>query len=484
MASKPGRRGKTKTPAGARLRSEFSELRAAALGGSSYVDTLLDPHGTTPQRVPDNIVATSAVFKSPLIVSLPYSGGWDTNPGRTVPIDEKDPIDGESVVAIFPGIEASIWTTRGGPGADLFGGPVSGVFEPALVTPRVNTFNTVEGDGWIHHALRHGVDGVIPRLNASDIPVYEFSIVSTGVDETTSINFLFQETNNKFVLSGVNGIVQVRYNDNTFENINFVILQPFQIIPIALTPPVLGFTVSLSVRIIDQAVTDNWLFSVAPSSEQPVFQAPAFGACIYSVLAVRDLSNLDQTTSERTTAVAGLCTYMGSDLRNGGVISAARLPMGTTPTLAPQGNLYAYLARLPLYAEDYALKAGIYAWWLPDDVQEYFFRPYRHAQSDDLATTSSLWFAMRRDNPEQEVRLDVVHHVEVLTRSVQYMSEVGPVNPSFVQLILLAKTLPAITENNLHKLLVDAWKKVKNLATNPTNWVKLLKTGVKFLEGI
>jgi predicted RNA-binding protein with TRAM domain len=451
-----------------------------------YVETMLDPHGRIPRRVPDNIMATSAVFKSPFIISLPFSGAWDAVASRTVPVPAEDPTDGESVVALFPGVSASIWHTLGGASTNVISEATPGAFEPALVTSRQVSSATTLADGWISHALRLGAVGVIPRLNVVGVPVYEMSILSTDVTPDSSVIMLFQERNNKFVIGGVNGIVRWYYDNGGSEDEPFALGQPFEVVVVPFTPTSDGAisVVGFSVQVIDATDNDNWFFSISGSGIVPSFSLLSRSACAYSVQNVRDLTNLDQTNSERTTALAGLITYMGSDLRNGGVISAARLPMGTTPTLAPEGDYYSYLARLPLYAEDFPLKNGAYSWWAPDDIQEYFFRPYLNAQSDDLMTTSSLWFAMKRDNPEQDLRLDVVHHLEVLTRSVQYASELGPVNPAFPQALLLAKTLPAVTENAAHlDFIRNAFSRIKKAAINPANWVKLLRDGVKFLEG-
>jgi hypothetical protein len=497
MSRKPQKQQKAANFApGRQLSSRFNEMRDAAIGGLSYLECMMNPHEMSPQRVPDDIVATSAVFKSPFITSLDYAGIWNASNSGSDPIDPMDPINGETIVGLFPGAVASIWRTRGEDVA-LFDekSPMPlPVIEPVLTSSKFVTSSTsgdlTGGVQYFSHGLRLGSVGVIPRLNSQGQPVYEMEMRGNGIPPSNAgtVVAIFQETTNRVVPEGLAATMTFLYTDGSSSQSTVAIIASQSQIQFAFDPEDGELVRAFILSINDNRPLVNWQFSLTGSHDAaagvPTVRTVARSCTTYIVSDTRDMTNLDQTNNERTTALAGLVTYMGSDLRNGGVISGARLPMGATPTEAPDGDIYGYLARLPVFAEDYPLKVGCYAWWLPDDQQEYFFTPYLHPRSDNIPTTSSLWFAMRRDNPEQEVRLDVVQHMEVLTRSVQFSSEVGPANPSFTQLLLIAKLIPAVCENAKH---LDWLRKVatavKKKALNPANWVKLLKSGAQFLQG-
>jgi hypothetical protein len=174
---------------------------------------------------------------------------------------------------------------------------------------------------------------------------------------------------------------------------------------------------------------------------------------------------------------------MGSHLQDGGTIAAARLGMGLTPNQALNGDTYGFLARLPLYNDDYALKVGAYAWWLPDSIQEYFYTPYRQPRSDNVFETSLLCFAMHRDDPSQGVRLRVQQCIEVITRSVLYSAMPAPVNPSYDILVGAIKLLPAVTVNDKHPgILSKALSSLKGFVSKPQNWIKLLTGGAGLIQ--
>jgi hypothetical protein len=204
----------------------------------------------------------------------------------------------------------------------------------------------------------------------------------------------------------------------------------------------------------------------------------ARSATAFAVRSPPEINSLQETLMERQSALSGLITYVGSDLQNGGQIAGARLGMGLSPLAAPGGDVFNYLASLPFYSDDFPLKNGVYAWWLPDSIQEHFYKPYRQPRVDLLETDSILHFAMTRDNPNQDVRLKSIHAVEVITRSRLYSSKPGPTNPSYELMISAAKHVPAVTINSWHTgILGRAWGAIKKWVSHPTNWVKLLKTG-------
>jgi hypothetical protein len=243
----------------------------------------------------------------------------------------------------------------------------------------------------------------------------------------------------------------------------------------------IGFIAFAIIIDTDSSDTSNWNFGISSPYDPvtlpvpPNINLPANSATNYIVRSYDRIASLDLTSVERTTALSGLVTYMGSNLKNGGLITASRLPMGESIVDAPAGDFFSFLAQLPTYVGDFPLRQGAYAWWCPDDPQEFFMRPHANARTDDMRTNSSLWFVAKRDERDQVLRLRAVMHLETLTRSVQYTTEVHYPNPLFPALLAMAKTLPAVTENNFHQWLSRAWHKFTGFVKNPATWAKVAK---------
>jgi uncharacterized protein YegP (UPF0339 family) len=237
------------------------------------------------------------------------------------------------------------------------------------------------------------------------------------------------------------------------------------------------------VEVEDLDSAASWVFTLtdAPYSLAAVGKS----ACSFTILNTPELDSLSETLAERTTALTGLCTFMGSTLEDGGQISAARLGMGLSPLRAPLGDVYSYVASLPFYNDDFPLRDGIYAWWCPDSIQEHFYVPYRVPRSDNLEENSVLQFAVLRDNPDQAVRLKVIQNVEVITRSRLYTARSSPVNPTYASMIGAIKAIPAVTVNAKHpSILSKALGFVKGWVSKPANFRKLLKGGTNIVKRI
>jgi hypothetical protein len=237
------------------------------------------------------------------------------------------------------------------------------------------------------------------------------------------------------------------------------------------------------VEVDDVDPSSHWIFAMkTPDTAGFGLRLPARSSTAFVLIDAPEMSDLAATDSERTTALTVLCTYMGSDLENGGQISAARLTMGFSPLRAVQGDVYSNLASLPFYNDNFPLKDGIYLWWLPDSLQEYFYTPYKKSRSDHLRENSILQVAMLRDNADQAVRLEIIQNLEVLTRSRLYSAKSGPINPSFNTMIGPMKVIPAVTLNSRHKgILARAFGAAKGWLSKPANFQKLVKTGSSIL---
>lgn len=456
---------------------ERSEMMLAAEAGLDFVNTMVNLEELTPARVPDNIPATSAVFKSRIIRSLPSCAPWVPAPGRSEPLYD-DTKNGESVVALFPGVNGSLWYTRGAEATwDFIGSGAALNMEPYLVT----TEPAAGGNVYANHALRSETFGLLPRLNADGIPIYELNM-GNKLLAADPRSFLVQFIDRTPSPNAGGVTVQVVMTDDLggTQIAAFPDVLTGQTFPIVLLRKVVSFYVEF----LNARPSANWTFGfgTTPALDIDIWQSQ-YSAGAYIVEDAPGLGDLDLTDAERTTALTLLASYLGSDLQNGGAIAYARLPLGLTPIEAINGDIYGFLAQLPLYCGDYALRDGAFVWWCPDTLQEFFFQPYLYPRCQYLDQTSSIWIAMKRDDPSQEVRINANIGVEVTTRSFLYSSEVGPVNPSFSQVIAIAKQITAGSHNPIHKSLFKRIiAKAKRVILNKKNWVRLLTSGAKFLE--
>jgi hypothetical protein len=495
-------------PAGQALASYArSDLHDAGLELFPFFESMINPEDLPPMRVPDSHAATSAVFKTPFVVDLPFSGNWDPSIGRTILPDEENPTDGYSEVILCPGstdcyfhtlgTEAVVWNR--GVGAHSFGQNMT----PILATHPVDT-DIVGGRTQLIQGLRSynatGVNNVaiLPKLNSIGHAIFECFIIPENILAGEQLEMLFGFWNNGVKCSSrtpahitfqwnsgalvtVEQHVATSGDNNTGHSAFYLIQTP--------VPVNDDFVVSFYVEVEDVDPASHWKFSLAePLNNSYGITIPARSACAFAVVDAPEMDVLSETLSERTSALTGLLTYMGSTLQDGGQVSAARLGMGLSPLRAPIGDVYRYLASLPYYNDDYALREGIYSWWLPDSIQEHFYVPYRAPRSDNLEFNAVLQFAVHRDNPNQGIRLKVVQNLEVITRSRLYTSVSGANNPAYSSVVGLIKTIPAVTINKKHiGILGRALGGIKSWLSKPANWRKLIRGGAglisRFLPG-
>ena len=450
-------------------------------GTMDYMRSLLLPELSEPQRVPDEVVATSALFKSPQVIeNLLYSGRWNASEARTDELQENSP--GESVVVAIPSVFGAIWHTLGEQ-AEI--APTVGqVLTPSLVENV--TMIPAGTTNYLAHALRNENVGIIPRLGSAGFPTYEVTLDSTGAATQIAVS-LYSPSRR-----GTSAIVSMTFRARFVGDNNFTTIARQVATRDGFGSEVFDFTavqVVEAFRITVNDTADDWRFSIGSNIEAavptPLIRLEARSSCAYRIRNVDQLIGLALTNSIRPAAMSGLTTWMGSTLENGGNIAVARLPAGQCISLAPSGDYYGFLSQLPVYAGDYPLKEGAYAWWCPDSEQEYFFQPYGKYRGDDLREVQTLVFAMRRDEVNQTVRFRLDANFEALSRSVQYVSEVGPTSPEFPRMLAVAKTLPAVSINEKHEgFFKRLFSKAKSWLSQPTNWQKMLRAGTKLLTGI
>jgi len=434
---------------------------------ASYVRTMILPEEFEPRRVPDEVVASSAIFKAPNIIEdLPSTGRWRPASASTAPAGAS----GESTVFVFPGIKGAIWHS-----------PVAAYAQTQVNAVSAMYAHTSKDDGgakWMSHALRIENTGFLPRTRANGVPHIQLTRTQ-AINQSMSVAL---RTNAGY---SANVILRIAWNTaGVFTSADFLFeiragTGRFDITP-GVLPPLMD---SLAIGILHApGLPDALEFSVFDSA---TWTSDQNNCTMYDIRDIDQLVDMPLTYMERPTALSALVTYMGSTLANGGNIAGARLPMSFDLGDVEIGDYYAAFASYPIYAADYPLKDGAYAWWCPDSEQEYFFRPHGTYISDDLETVSYLAFALKRAEVDQTVRLRVDLHVETQTRSSLFTSQVSDSSPSFPRALELAKLLPAVTYNDEHKsLLGKAWAKVKSWVSKPANWVNLLRTGATALSAL
>jgi hypothetical protein len=360
------------------------------------------------------------------------------------------------------------------------------------------TADIVGGETQLIHGLKtFNVPGsnevaCLPKLNTQGFSVFELNLIPIEVAEGGPLGILIAfyntatdvvvATDAHLTLSWDSGLIETRdlpvdsSGDNNTVHSGYYLFQT--VLPVAN-----DFVLSFHLSVDDVDPSSHWIFALkTPSASGFGTRLPARSSCAFVLIDAPEMGELAATDSERTTALTVLCTYMGSDLENGGQVSAARLAMAYSPLRSIAGDVYSTLASLPFYNDNFPLKDGIYLWWLPDSLQEFFYTPYKKSRSDHLRENSVLQVAMLRDNANQAVRLEIIQNLEVLTRSRLYAAKSGPINPSFNTMIGPMKVVPAVTINNKHKgILARAFGAAKSWLSKPGNFSQLIKQGASIL---
>jgi len=433
------------------------------------IAAMLNPQDSEAVRLPDDLVAASAVFTAPAVFDLPSAGIWDPNLGTSSAPAVNE--SGESVLALIPGTKGAIWHTAGAE-QEICDGISDFHLKPVLTSNGGQT-----GTRFLSNPIRDGSVAIVPRRDATGRAIYELQVLG-GVGQ--GIGLYIQEIGN--TNSKITGTLDLQYRA--------VVGGPWisNIVPFygstTLDLPLASVVEAIAIEVtVASSETNTLVFGITAAATlglPTTINSKANRCTNFHVRDFTRLANLDLTSMERPTALAGLLTYMGSNLLNGGLITAARLPMGESITLAPNGDFYSFIASLPTYNGDYALRDGCYCWWCPDDPQEFFMRPHSQARCDDMRVNSSLWYVAKRDSRDQVVRVRAHTHIEALTRSVQYSTEVHAPSPTWGMLLSMAKTLPAVTENPFHKFLANIWNKFKETLSNPAQIAKIV-TGARKL---
>jgi hypothetical protein len=467
---------------------KMSDAHSCGFHLMSFFDYMVLPETTMPQRVPDGHAGTTAVFKSPYVVSLPYSGVWNPTFVRTdPPLAGEIPASGYSEVILTPGSASCIYHTLG-VAAEIWAEDVlAGCLTPTLAAhPSVQ--DLVGGATQVVHGLRASGTAmdhvaVLPKRDNDGRAWFEINFIPADTGVPFEIIVSPQNTNPPSRAS-TNLTLRGKYADASVALVTEEVFHNFEMrFPIPISGSGDSTLTAISFEVSDLDPSSHWTVGIVSAASIVDLPTAAvslneFSACGFSVHDAPELDDLAETLVERQAALAGLITYVGSTLQDGGQIASARLGMGISPFAAARGDVFTHLASLPFYNNDFALRSGIYTWWLPDSIQEHFYRPYRKPRTTKLEADQVLHYAMRRDNPNQAVRLKSVHGIEVITRSRLYSSRPGPTNPSYEVMIGLLKNVPAVVGNPVHRSSLMGWlKRASHWIAKPANWAKLIHFG-------
>jgi hypothetical protein len=496
MSKTRARRPAGQNPAGGRLISQGkSELQLAGLTLSDYFMTMMDPEERPPERIPDPQAGMTAVFKTPLTIDIPYCGRWNAELARSDPVDEKEPKDCYSEVILSPGTHGAYFVTLGSEGTtDLWGAGAAehSIWAVPVMAVHPSPTDVVGGETQCSQGLRMRTTNGSPTANLALLPKkdgagrYSFEVEIAPLLPASNCSWHVNATDlSSHVDSATDVFVRVVWSDDTVD-VQSHHIHTRESISLLYTfvNPGSEVITSFSVSVADVDPSSHWVFNMSPHPASTTYlRAAARSACAFAVYDAPELGGLSETESERTTALTGLITYMGSSLADGGQIAAARLGMGTSPFSAVDGEVYSHLASYPFYNADFALREGIYAWRLPDSAQEEFYTPYRKRRNINLEEVSLLHFAMHRDDPTQGLRLRVVQNFEVITRSRLYTAAAGPNNPAYSIIATAVKALPAVTINSKHKsILARSSQWLQKWLSQPKNWQRLLTEGASVIK--
>jgi len=182
------------------------------------------------------------------------------------------------------------------------------------------------------------------------------------------------------------------------------------------------------------------------------------------------------------TAQSLLCTFQGSSLNNGGLISTARVPGDTAlgektdpgaEAAAGGSSVYGWLASLQNNRYDGKLKNGSYTWYLGDSEEDYFYRPVQEFL-DDLPYMVAAFSTT--DTGPNIVRIKVVTHVMFKSNSNVYSQLPSPYMRDIAMLPHILSLVNSSYSNDGHKgglkeSLKGIGKQVGKMLMSPKTWI-------------
>jgi len=177
-----------------------------------------------------------------------------------------------------------------------------------------------------------------------------------------------------------------------------------------------------------------------------------------------------------------LCTYTGSSINDGGVISTARLPGDTAlgektdagaQAAAGGSSIYGWLASLQNNRYDGRVRQGSYSWYLGDSEEAYFYRPVQE-QLDDLPYCVAAFSTT--DTASTVMRIKIVTHVIFKSNSSIYSQQPSPYMRDVKLLPHILSLVSSSYSNEGHKggiteTLKSMGKTVGKVLASPKTWM-------------
>jgi hypothetical protein len=248
-----------------------------------YFQTMIDPEERSPERVPDSHAAMSAVFKTPWIHDVGYSGRWNAVSVSTDPIDPNNPTDGYSEVIVAPGTTGGYFVTLGND-ADIDIWDEKSEANSFLLLPTLSTHPnrsdlafTGAGpelcQGFRFHSTDHThiVPANLAWLPKKSAGSYKFECIMHNPGLAMLEFHLDAFATNLGSLAVTNTNLHLRWSwDSGAVGSQVVQVYSGSFLPstFSFLPPYNGaFITSFSFHVHDQSMDSHWVVSLAPPSE-------------------------------------------------------------------------------------------------------------------------------------------------------------------------------------------------------------------------
>jgi hypothetical protein len=181
---------------------------------------------------------------------------------------------------------------------------------------------------------------------------------------------------------------------------------------------------------------------------------------------VSDWPNLASWPVQSIAFLAGslLCSFVGSDLENGGDIAIVRCPIGSTPTgLNTSTSIdtgFSSISTVP-YAYFGPVKTGAYAWLRPG-LNAYRFSPF-----NNRSFTAGIFVTMNMNSRTASLLLSATLVLAGTCSNGLLTVAPPPIVPGFQEVFEVLNSAPSATENPSHtSTLSKAIKSITNVVTS------------------
>ena len=433
----------------------------------TLVDQVLDPEDcNNAQRWP-NQYGLSALTKCKNVINARF----DT--------------DSRSMVAVYPRLSNSIFTTAGASTTAA----ITEILVTGAETINTNDYITLKANKVFEYGSPiyfPGNHAVLPRPDSQIGSIVYPLTLGKAIPLSVGLQLIFQysnspHTNIETVVSiySAAGVLINSYSALNNSDGQAVVLLDYEAVDNGVY---LGISIGCE---IDYAGTCSMIMSSKDNAAPWTYTLPnASQHCIVTDL--RDASSL-YDTAQRYSIISQslLVTAQMSTTKDGGALAISRLPGETfvgegTGTSDAYDNWYEYLASLPYDSHDGPTKDGGYSWYLGEDERSYFYRDVRSPNDFHMPYMASE-FTVADDTEGSVVRIKVCTIVQFTTTSSLYDQAPAEYIDEWRKAHYLLSMVPAAYTNGTHKR--ELKKHLKSIAgklmgvlTNPKTYTTAVRS--------